>query len=162
MNCKKTQRHLLSYSDKTLSKEKMNEIEMHLQNCSACSELFAFADKTMKSVSRFSGAGVETSLYFTSAVLEKIKNSNSETASLRTWVYQVLFSRISVVTASFAGMIAGFFLGVLLSSVHVERNQSAVATTEEETLEDVYVAGMSDNYYTQFFENQTNISNGNK
>lgn len=162
MNCRRTQRHLLSYSDKTLSEKKMNEIEMHLQKCSDCSEFYAFTEKTMRSVSGFSGSNVETSMYFTSAVLEKIKNSSSETASPWTWVYQVLFSRISVVTASFAGLIVGVFLGVMLSSVQVERNQSAVATSEEETLEDVYVAGMSDNYYTQFFENQTNPSDGNK
>ena len=73
----------------------------------------------------------------------------------------VLFKKVSIITASFAGLIAGVVLGVLFSSAYVQQN-NFVTVSEEETVEEIYVAGMSDQYFTQFFDNQINSTDGNK
>jgi predicted anti-sigma-YlaC factor YlaD len=161
MNCKKTKHLLFEYLDKKPDQSVIEQIESHLVNCESCASIYNLSREIMGSVKTFSESMPETSDYFTARTFEKIKNSKTESFSPWIWIYHVLFSRVSVVTASFAGLIAGVLLGVILSSAYVEQHNFETAS-EEETVEDVYVAGMSDQYFTEFFDNQTHSKDGNK
>ena len=112
MNCKKTKHLLLDYMDKIPDQDVMDEINSHLTHCESCASLYSFVSETMSSVNAFSESHPETSAYFSSRTMEKIRNSETRVFSPWAWIYNVLFKKVSIITASFAGLIAGVVLEI--------------------------------------------------
>lgn len=161
MNCRKVSSLFVNYFEKQLDKKQANEVFSHLQNCSDCSKAFDFITNSMNSVMHFKDSKPEVTDFFTERTLAKIQSHSDKGFSTVGWITSVLFRRNSVLAASIAAAFTGVIFGILLNFSSAQINESE-ASAEIQTVEEIYLAGTSNDYMIRFFDNQYYKENGNE
>ncbi len=161
MNCKSNSSFLMDYIENKLDQNRFEQVKSHLEQCPKCSQAFAFLSKSMGSVSHFKDSTPQVSDFFTERMLSKFQNLSGTTYSPTTWMISVLFRKTSVVAASVAALFAGVIFGILLNLNTAKLHENDI-TSDLQTVEEVYLAGTSNDYMIQFFDNQYYNENGNE
>jgi len=161
MHCKKVQTLFFQLLENELDDSHKNEASAHLDQCQHCASLYKSFSQTLHSVNSFSRSTPETTDYFTSKTLLKIQNLKNQDTTVWSWISGVLFKKPAVMTASFAAMFSGVVLGIFLN-LNYQDSISTENISDNNSVEEVYYAGTSDNYMLQFIENQYYKENGNK
>jgi len=161
MNCKKAQSLCLDYLENKLDKSLIQQVDNHIGECHSCAAVFHSVGRSLQSVQHFKHSSPEISFYFTQKTMNAISSLQQTESSVWQWMAGVLFKKASVVAASVTAIFAGIILGIFLNM-----NYNAVSgqqtMPESQTIEEVYLAGTSDDYMIQFFENLYYRENGNE
>ncbi len=160
MNCLKFSEKYIQFIEKDLDDQSYREMEIHFENCSVCQSQLQFIRNALNSLPGDKGLMPDTSYFFTERTLSRIITLQQEEVSVWRWIYNVLFRKVSIISFSFSAVIIGIVMGMFIHS-----NQSAgslQSSVTEQTLEEVYLAGTSDEYLIQFIDNQYFVEDGNK
>lgn len=161
MNCRKVTSLFTAYLEKKLDTTQFDAVTSHLQHCSECSKAIDFIENSLESVQYLSDSRPEVTDFFTERVLAKIQTVSETSFSPALWITTVLFKRTSVLAASVAALFAGVIFGIFLNLSTAQLKENEIAS-ESQTWEEVYLAGTSNEYMMQFFDNLYYKENGNE
>jgi hypothetical protein len=153
MNCKKFSLHFFELLDQKDDKSLNNDVSSHYEQCSSCKEAFDSLKKTYDSMQEINTARQEVSYFFTERTMSKIQSLRQGEVTLWQWISEVLFRKISVVSASFTAILAGVALGIFFN-MNLRADIEKESFSDIQTFEEVYLAGTSNEYMMKFFENQ--------
>jgi predicted anti-sigma-YlaC factor YlaD len=161
MNCKQAQSHSFDYLENKLDESLFHQVDKHISECQACAADFNSLGRSLQSVQHFKQSSPEVSFYFTQKTMNAINELQHTESSVWHWMAGVLFKKVSVVAASVTAIFAGIILGIFLN-MNYNTVTGQQTLPESETIEEVYLAGTSDEYMMQFFENLYYRDNGNE
>lgn len=158
MNCAEVKSKLSAFQDNELPEDEMNDIEQHLRDCDACSNVFEELDNVWQLLSRVET--IESAPYFWTRLSQRLRNRKLHPERRKIWFEPAPKFAISLVTTMilFLGLMIGFYLGQ-----NIYRHSEATATTivaeetdqtlslssfddfPQESVADVYVTLLSEN-----------------
>lgn len=158
MNCKETTQMMFDYLEGKLTKEQHSDISNHLNHCLSCSKIFNDAQQTVNMFSLIQASTPEPSPFFTEKTLALMKQSKQQSPSSLSWAIQVLFSKWPTVAASVASIFAGVLMSILFyNNIYNAPVVQETDTVEPQSIEEIYVAQMSDTYMNTYYNETNNI-----
>jgi len=161
MNCKQATSVFLQHIENHIDNDTSAQLANHLSQCTSCQKQYTFIKEAFGSVENQQHFNPEVSWFFTEKTFSKIKSLNNSEISTSSWIYNVIFRKASVLSASAAALIVGVVLGIFLSTAYY-KSTNTTSTAEIQTVEEVYFAGTSNDYMMEFFDNQYYKENGNE
>ncbi|MHC1708592.1 MAG: anti-sigma factor [Bacteroidales bacterium] len=146
MNCTQVKNNLWFYAEKSLSQEKMKEVEEHLGICSSCALLAVEFVKTDDLLQRSKRVSANPYLY--TRILQRLEN---ETTPKRQFSIPLLIRNLSFVAVA---VLTGVLLGINLinHTSWTENIYSAENITYQEEVNEFWVGDFYDEGFLTYFE----------